>query len=47
MDYFSVAINQYKKRLDDIKKHIRFISLQKELFNQIKTIVEWSCMLML
>lgn len=36
MDYFSVAINQYKKRLDDIKKHIRFISLQKELFNQIK-----------
>lgn len=36
MDYFSVAINQYTKRLDDIKKHIQFITLQKELFNQIK-----------
>ena len=36
MDYFLGAINQYKKRLDDIKKHILFISLQKELFNQIK-----------
>lgn len=36
MDYFSVAINQYTKRLDDIKKHIQFITLQKDLFNQIK-----------
>jgi hypothetical protein len=36
MDYFSDVINQYKKRLDEIEKHIQFISFEKELYNEIK-----------
>lgn len=37
MDYFLEVINQYKKRLDEIEKHIQFISLQKDLYNEIKS----------
>lgn len=36
MDYFLEVINQYEKRLDEIEKHIQFISLQKDLYNEIK-----------
>jgi hypothetical protein len=37
MDYFLEVINQYKKRLDEIEQHIQFISLQKNLYNAIKS----------
>ena len=37
MDYFLEVINRYKKRLDKIEEHIEFISLQKNLYNVIKT----------
>ena len=37
MDYFLEVTNQYKKRLDEIEKHIQFISLQKDLYNEIKS----------
>ena len=37
MDYFLEVINQYKKRLEEIEKHIQFISLQKDLYNEIKS----------
>jgi hypothetical protein len=33
---FEEIINQYIKRLEEIKKHIEFISLQKDLYNEIK-----------
>lgn len=33
---FEEIINQYIKRLEEIKKHIEFISLQKNLYNEIK-----------
>lgn len=37
MNYFLEVINQYKKRLDEIERHIQFISLQKDLYNEIKS----------
>ena len=37
MDYFLEVTNQYKKRLDEIEGHIKFISLQKNLYNTIKS----------
>lgn len=37
MDYFLEVTNQYKKRLDEIEEHIKFISLQKNLYNTIKS----------
>jgi len=37
MDYFLEVINQYKKRLDEIEQHKQFISLQKNLYNAIKS----------
>lgn len=36
MDYFDQTIDQYRKRLDEIKQHIEFISLQKNLYNVLK-----------
>lgn len=36
MDYFNRIIDQYKKRLDEIIKHINFISLQKNLYKELK-----------
>lgn len=36
MDDFNRIIDQYRKRLDEIKQHIEFISLQKELYKELK-----------
>lgn len=35
MRNFKPVINRYSKRLTEIKEHIKFISIQKELFNEI------------
>lgn len=36
MDDFKRIIDQYRKRLDEIKEHIEFISLQKDLYKDLK-----------
>ena len=35
MKNFEPVIERYNKRLTEIKEHIKFISLQKELFTEI------------